>query len=142
MKKEDITLKFSKLELPGGVVDGLCIVCIDKNGLQIDEHMGDLFPELEEIGAYDLAEGCLEVNEPRETLTPKLEKLGFKIGERTVTIGKIENGDLRPSDKIVEKLEKELNIKLIEEVREISNISAGSQSGRGLTLGDFIKKEK
>jgi len=70
------------------------------------------------------------------------EQLGFKIGERTVTIGKIENGDLRPSDKVVEKLEKELNIKLIEEVREISNISAGSPSGRGLTLGDFIKKEK
>jgi len=69
------------------------------------------------------------------------EQLGFKIGERTVTIGKIENGDLRPSDKVVKKLEKELNINLIEEVKSISNITAGSKSGRGLTLGDFIKKE-
>ena len=33
------------------------------------------------------------------------ENLGFKIGERTVTISKIENGDLRPSDKIIKKLE-------------------------------------
>ncbi len=38
------------------------------------------------------------------------EELGFKIGERTVTISKIENGDLRPSDKMIEKLEKELGI--------------------------------
>ena len=70
------------------------------------------------------------------------EELGFKIGERTVTIGKIENGDLRPSDKVVKKLEKELNIRLIEEVKSVSDVSVGSQSGRGLTLGDFIKKEK
>jgi len=70
------------------------------------------------------------------------EELGFKIGERTVTIGKIENGDLRPSDKIVKKLEKELDINLIEEVKKVGNISTATQSGRGLTLGDFIKKEK
>ena len=59
-----------------------------------------------------------------------------------VTIGKIENGDLRPSDKIVKKLEKELNIVLVEDVKSVSNVSMGSQSGRGLTLGDFIKKEE
>ena len=69
------------------------------------------------------------------------EKLGFNIGERTVTISKIENGELRPSDKVVEKLEKELNIKLLEEVTSAPSYSTGSSSGRGLTLGDFIKRE-
>lgn len=69
------------------------------------------------------------------------EELGFRIGERTVTIAKIENGDLRPSDKTAEKLEKELDISLFEEVRDISAISS-STSSRGLTLGDFIKTEK
>jgi len=69
------------------------------------------------------------------------EELGFRIGERTVTIAKIENGDLRPPDKIVKKLEKELDITLIEEVTNVST-SSGSYSGRGLTLGDFIKKEE
>ena len=69
------------------------------------------------------------------------EELGFKIGERTVTISKIENGDLKPSDKIAEKLEKELNINLFEEVSSVSLGSTGSH-GRGLTLGDFIKTEK
>jgi putative transcription factor len=68
------------------------------------------------------------------------EELGFRIGERTVTISKIENGDLRPSDKMIEKLEKELGIKLIEEVVSDSNLPHGSRPA-GLTLGDFIKKE-
>jgi putative transcription factor len=69
------------------------------------------------------------------------EELGFRIGERTVTIAKIENGDLRPSDKMIEKLEKELDITLVEEVSSVPSGSAGSRSGRGLTLGDFIKRE-
>jgi len=70
------------------------------------------------------------------------EELGFRIGERTVTISKIENGDLRPSDKLIKKLEKNLDIVLFEEVKKISQISAGSRSDGGLTLGDFIKTEK
>jgi len=70
------------------------------------------------------------------------EELGFKINERTVTIAKIENGDLRPSDKMVKKLEKELGITLNEEVKSVSSISNISSSRKGLTLGDFIKKEE
>ena len=69
------------------------------------------------------------------------EELGFKIGERTVTISKIENGDLRPSDKMVEKLEKELGITLVETVSRTPSVSTGSRSSSGLTLGDFIKRE-
>jgi putative transcription factor len=69
------------------------------------------------------------------------EELGFKIGERTVTIAKLENGDLRPSDQTITKLEKELGIQLMEEVKDIS---AGSQKGAqaAFTLGDFIKTDK
>lgn len=70
------------------------------------------------------------------------EQLGFKIGERTVTIAKIENGDLRPSDKVVSKLEKELNIHLIEEVSSASPVSTTSHHSNRLTLGDLIKKEE
>ena len=68
------------------------------------------------------------------------EELGFKIGERTVTIAKIENGDLRPSDKIAEKIEKELSISLFEKVKEIPTKISSTHSS-GLTLGDFIKSE-
>ena len=68
------------------------------------------------------------------------EQLGFNIGERTITIAKIENGDLRPSDKLAKKLEKNLSISLFEEVKKISTSLDGSHSGN-LTLGDFIKTE-
>jgi len=68
------------------------------------------------------------------------EELGFKIGERTVTISKIENGDLRPSDEVIKKLEKELGISLVEEVRSVGTSPSGSRP-QGLTLGDFLKTE-
>jgi len=69
------------------------------------------------------------------------EKLGFNIGERTVTISKIENGDLRPSDKVAKKLEKELDITLFEEINSIPSKALGGSGGKTLTLGDFIKRE-
>jgi putative transcription factor len=80
------------------------------------------------------------IKEARKKKGLSREDLGFKIGERTVTIAKIENGDLRPSDKMVEKLEKELEIQLMEEVKSIS--SSHGRVSSGLTLGDFIKSEK
>lgn len=69
------------------------------------------------------------------------EELGFRIGERTVTIAKLENGDLRPSDQTIAKLEKELCISLME---DITTTPTGSQTRAqgGFTLGDFIKPEK
>ena len=81
------------------------------------------------------------IKKAREKKGLSREDLGFRIGERTVTISKIENGDLRPSDKMVKKLEKELDINLIEEVSS-AKVSGGTYPGRGLTLGDFVKKEE
>lgn len=69
------------------------------------------------------------------------EELGFKIGERTVTISKFENGDLKPSDKVATKLEKELGVTLFEEVDGSSANVFKSHSGSGMTLADFIKRE-
>jgi putative transcription factor len=69
------------------------------------------------------------------------EQLGFSIGERTVTISKIENDELRPSDKIVKKLEKALDITLFEEVKKVSTPKNIASHGSGLTLGDFIREE-
>jgi len=83
-----------------------------------------------------------KIKSAREKKGLSREELGFKIGQRTVTISKIENGDLRPSDKVAEKLEKELDIHLFEEVGSSPARLGGSQSRGGLTLGDFIKKEE
>jgi putative transcription factor len=69
------------------------------------------------------------------------EELGFKIGERTVTIAKLENGALRPSDPIIVKLEKELGITLLEEVKTAPT-GPTTQTKASYTLGDFIKTDK
>ncbi len=71
------------------------------------------------------------------------EELGFRIGERTVTISKIENADLKPSDKVAQKLEKELDIKLFEEIASAPSYATKGLGGPrgGRTLGDFIKRE-
>jgi putative transcription factor len=69
------------------------------------------------------------------------EQLGFMIGERTVTVAKIENGDLRPSDETIKKLEKVLEITLLEEVKSISVKKASSSKSAGLTLGDILSEK-
>ena len=79
------------------------------------------------------------IKEARKKKGLSREELGFKIEERTATISKIENGDLRPSDKIIKKLEKELGINLLEEVKEVSTSHHSSTS---MTLGDFVKYEE
>ncbi len=70
------------------------------------------------------------------------QELGFRIGERTVTIAKIENGDLRPSDQVIAKLEKELSIKLLEPISTEKPATTPTTPGTtaSYTLGDFIKK--
>jgi putative transcription factor len=80
------------------------------------------------------------IREARKKKGLSREELGFRIGERTVIIAKLENGDLRPSDKMIEKLEKELGISLLESVREAPSLGSRS-SGSGLTLGDFVKQD-
>ena len=83
------------------------------------------------------------IKNAREKKGLSREELGFRIGERTVTISKIENGDLKPSDKVAGKLEKELSINLFEEVEKVPNYAKGAGGSRGgLTLGDFIKHEE
>ncbi len=81
------------------------------------------------------------VREARKKKGLSREQLGFNIGERTVTISKIENDELRPSDKVAQKLEKELSITLFEEIKKVSTPKTDVSSESGLTLGDFIKTE-
>lgn len=66
--------------------------------------------------------------------------LAMRINERVTVLSKIESGEMRPDDKLVTKLEKELGIKLKEKVPEIL---AGKESKPGsLTLADLIKMQK
>ena len=81
------------------------------------------------------------IEQARKKKSLTREELGFKIGERTVTIAKLENGDLRPSDQTIAKLEKELGISLMEEIKTAPT-GTQTQAQSGYTLGDFVKTEK
>jgi uncharacterized protein (TIGR00270 family) len=80
------------------------------------------------------------IKEARKKKGLTREQLGFNIGEPTGAISKIENGELRPSDKVAKKLEKELDISLFEEVKEVSTKQTSDHT-QGLTLADFIKRK-
>ncbi len=66
--------------------------------------------------------------------------LAMKLNERVGVLAKVETGDMRPDDKLVAKLEKELGIKLKEKPTEVL---AGKEGPRAsLTLADLIRMQK
>jgi putative transcription factor len=78
----------------------------------------------------------------RQKLGMTQEELGKLINERKSVIIQVEKGEMTPTDSLVFKLEKALNITL-KEVMEGTDEIRKTDNARGLTLGDFIKiKEK
>lgn len=69
------------------------------------------------------------------------KELAMKINERVTVLSKVETGDMRPDDKLVAKLEKELGIKLKEKVAEVP-LSRSGTGGPALTLADLIRLQK
>jgi len=70
------------------------------------------------------------------------EDLARRINEKKSVISRLETGEMRPSDRLIKKLEGELDIKLRERM-EFQVEPAKKQVGTGgVTLGDLIKMEK
>ncbi|HEC76683.1 MAG TPA: TIGR00270 family protein [Thermoplasmatales archaeon] len=93
----------------------------------------------EEMTVEIVPEWGRKIREAREKKGMSREELGAKVGEKTSTIAKIENEDLRPPDKTVKKIEKVLEIKLFQKVeKEIVK----HREAKPLTLGDLLKNEK
>ena len=81
----------------------------------------------------------LEIRKARESKDWSREVLGKKINERVSVITRIETGKMTPDVKLTKKLEKALNIKLLEKVNNVDlnqfvNTSAGER-----TLGNVMK---
>ncbi|MBQ6098413.1 MAG: TIGR00270 family protein [Methanobrevibacter sp.] len=80
-----------------------------------------------------------EVRKARESKNWSREDLGRKINERVSVITRIETGKMTPDNKLTKKLEKTLNIKLLEEVNNVDlNQFINSSSGER-TLGNVMK---
>ena len=80
-----------------------------------------------------------EVRKAREAKDWSREDLGKKINERVSVITRIETGKMTPDTKLTKKLEKALNIKLLEKVDNVDlNQFINSSSGER-TLGNVMK---
>ncbi len=70
------------------------------------------------------------------------EDLAKRLNEKKSVISRLETAEMRPSEKLIKKLEKELDIKLKERMEFQVDTSKKSVSTGGVTLGDLIKMEK
>ena len=75
----------------------------------------------------------------REAKNWSREDLGKKINERVSVINRIESGKMTPDNKLTKKLEKALDIKLIENIDEVDLNQFMSSSSGERTLGNVMK---
>ncbi|MEE9151354.1 MAG: multiprotein bridging factor aMBF1 [Thermoplasmata archaeon] len=80
------------------------------------------------------------IRKARTSMDLSQDDLAKKINEKKSVVAKLENGDMVPDEKLVKKLENALGISLKEKIIAIEAPKRGS-SGRGLTLGDFLREE-
>ena len=76
----------------------------------------------------------------RERAGMTQKELAMKINERVTIISKIESNQMRPDEKVISKLQKELNMVLKEKVPEVTAAKEGARAS--LTLADLIKMKK
>ena len=82
---------------------------------------------------------AIEIRKARESRNWSREDLGKKINERVSVITRIETGKMTPDTKLTKKLEKALNIKLLEKINTVDlNQFVNSSSGER-TLGNIMK---
>ena len=79
------------------------------------------------------------VKKAREAKGFSREELGQKIYEKVSVINRIESGKMEPDLKLAKKLEKTLNITLIEKYDEIDLDAFKSSASGANTLGSIVK---
>ena len=91
----------------------------------------------------DIVENYAEViRKAREALGLSIEELAKKIGEKASYIEHIEYGKMLPTIKVAKKLEKALNVKLIEIVDIYEGASETKDSAQEFTMADIAEIEK
>ncbi|PSG96107.1 TIGR00270 family protein [Thermoplasmatales archaeon SW_10_69_26] len=100
----------------------------------------DVYDDADEILAEDYGK---IVRKAREKKDLTAEELSNEINEKRSVVAKTERGEHHPSDDLVGKLERFLDIELMVDpggtTQRVSGGSSGSSSG--VTLGDLIKDE-
>ncbi len=70
------------------------------------------------------------------------DKLAKRMNEKKSVVSRLETAEMRPSEKLIKKLENELDIKLKERMEFQVETSKKTVGTGGVTLGDLIKMEK
>ena len=70
------------------------------------------------------------------------EELAEKLYEKSSVVSRIESGKMIPDIKLARKLERTLNIKLIEKQEDITSEDIGVTASKGATIGDIAKIKK
>ena len=97
-------------------------------------------PEEKEEKVKLLSEDYSEsIKKARQAMGLSQKDFAARINEKESVIHKVEIGALEPSFLLAEKLEKALNIKIIEEHHE-NHQAFKKKRNEGFTLGDFIIK--
>lgn len=89
----------------------------------------------EEILAADYSKKIIQTRNSKG-LTKK--EMASKLNEKLSVISSLERGELRPDDKLIRKLEKELGISLREKVSNVQSVEKRPYTQR-LTLEDIMK---
>ncbi|MEA1930694.1 MAG: multiprotein bridging factor aMBF1 [Euryarchaeota archaeon] len=96
----------------------------------------DMFDDMDELAAdYDD-----RIREARESEGLTQEELADDLNEKASLIRKLERGDILPSDEVQTKLEKKLEISLIEGT-DVDDTEWSSGSGQSMTLGDVVERK-
>ena len=96
---------------------------------------------LERMDKEDLVEDFAQrIRIAREKAGMSQKELAMKINERVTILSKIEAAQMRPDEKFIAKLQKELGIVLKERVPEV--VTAKESARASLTLADLIKMQK
>ncbi|MDR0900886.1 MAG: multiprotein bridging factor aMBF1 [Methanobrevibacter sp.] len=82
------------------------------------------------------------IRQARESKGLSRENLGEKIYEKVSVINRIESGKMAPDLKLAKKIEKALNIELIEKINDLDIESFKRNSSKEPTLGDIVKIKK
>jgi putative transcription factor len=96
----------------------------------------DIFEKMDTILVPNWAE-IIKDNREKKGLTR--EQLGAAIGQRTITIAHLENGELYPTDDMARKIEKELEITLLEKIVTTGQTTTTTKAER--TIGDLLDHE-
>jgi putative transcription factor len=101
----------------------------------------------EEITEQVVQDFSSRLRRAREKLGMDQKDFAQYVAEKESIVSKLENGSFVPSLKTARKLERKLNIRLIEEIKEEKSVSgSGDRKLKGLTdyftLGHFIKVKK